>query len=215
MAAKSSFEELKREANRKSSGKSTFQELKEKATQKRYSEDIKKVDESYIKSFFDDASSYMSDSQKELEGMDWKSYNSYYSRDKRYGKTQDLGYRAGLINYYLENSKDRLDTDTYSTLSKALSDYQGGFSQVDDAYDQYGKYFSQWGSDDEYQTSVRYDGYNKKYTGKSYQDLNKVYDTLEDGEEKDWLQAYKSGVYKDEMLKFDHEKAAARQRSST
>ena len=208
MAAKSSFEELKREANRKSSGKSTFQELKEKATQKRYSEDIKNVDESYIKSFFDDASSYMSDSQKELEGMDWKSYNSYYSRDKRYGKTQDLGYRAGLINYYLENSKDRLDTDTYSTLSKALSDYQGGFSQLDDAYDQYGKYFSQWGSDDEYQTAVRYDGYNKKYTGKSYQDLNKVYDTLEDGEEKDWLQAYKSGVYKDEMLKFDHEKAA-------
>ena len=208
MAAKSSFEELKREANRKSSGKSTFQELKEKATQKRYSEDIKNVDESYIKSFFDDASSYMSDSQKELEGMDWKSYNSYYSRDKRYGKTQDLGYRAGLINYYLENSKDRLDTDTYSTLSKALSDYQGGFSQLDDAYDQYGKYFSQWGSDDEYQTAVRYDGYNKKYTGKSYQDLKKAFDTLEDGEEKDWLQAYKSGVYKDEMLKFDHEKAA-------
>lgn len=190
MAAKSSFEELKREANRKSSGKATFKELKERAAQKRYSQDVGKVDDAYVKSFFDDAGSFLSDSQKELEGMTWESANSYAVRDRQYSKSQDLGYRANLISYYLENNKDRLDSDSYASLSKALSDYQSGFSQIGNAFDEAKKYYSQWGSEDEYQTAVRYDGYSKKYSGRNYDDLQKVLSTMEDGEEKDWLSSY-------------------------
>ena len=201
MAAKSSFEELKREANRRSSGKSTFKELKEKASQKRYSEDVGKVDDTYINTFIDDANNYFTESQKALEGINWESATSTASRDTRYSRTQDLGYRANLINYYLENNKDRFDNDTYTSLSKALSDYKSGFSQLDDAFDQYGKYYSQWDSDEEYQTAVRYDGYNKKYAGLDGEGIQKSLDELGVGEEKDWLRANRGTIFGDTIRK--------------
>ncbi len=195
MAAKSSFEELKREANRKNSGKSTFKELKDRAAQKRYSEDVSKVDETYVNSFFEDAGSFLSDSKKDLEGMTWNSANSYALRDSQYSKNQDLEYRANLISYYLENNKDRLDSDSYTNLSKALSDYKSGFANVNTAFDEARKVFSQFDSEESYQTAVRYDGYNKKYEGATGDEIQKALDTIGVGEEKDWLRVKRADIF--------------------
>ena len=189
MAGKS-LEDLTKEVKRKRSGAPSLEDLTKEVTQRRYSQDVSKVDDAYVKSFFDDAGSFFTDSQKELEGMTWESANSYAVRDRQYAKSQDLGYRANLINYYLENNKDRLDSESYASLSKALSDYQSGFSQVGDSYAEARKYYSQWDSDESYQTAVRYDGYNKQYSGLSSGELTDIIGTMEDGEEKDWLTSF-------------------------
>ena len=190
MAAKSSYEDIKRRVQNERTGKTSYEEIKEKVRQERYSEDSAKVDGTYIQSFLDDAHGYLSDSQKELEGMDWGKATSYTTRDNQYAKSKDLNYRGNLINYWLENNKDKLDSKTYTELTKVLSEYQSGFGQADDAYKQYRDYYSQWDSEDSYQTAVRYDGYSKKYTEMADMDRLKALVKLDDGEEKEWLQSY-------------------------
>ena len=150
MATKSSYDALKRRVSSKRTGKASYEDLVGNAAKKRYSEDVKKVDSTYINSFLQDAGSFMSDSQKELEGMTWAGSMDSGARETRYGKTQDLGYRAKLISYYLENNKDRLDSDSYSQLSKALEEYQSGFTQVDEAFGNASKFFSQFSSEEDY-----------------------------------------------------------------
>ena len=150
MATKSSYDALKRRVSSKRTGKASYEDLVGNVAKKRYSEDVKKVDSTYINSFLQDAGSFMSDSQKELEGMTWAGSMDSGARETRYGKTQDLGYRAKLISYYLENNKDRLDQDIYSKLSKALGEYQTGFTQVDEAFGNASKFFSQFSSEEDY-----------------------------------------------------------------
>ena len=150
MATKSSYDALKRRVSSKRTGKASYEDLVGNAAKKRYSEDVKKVDSTYINSFLQDAGSFMSDSQKELEGMTWAGSMDSGARETRYGKTQDLGYRAKLISYYLENNKDGLDQDTYSKLSKALGEYQTGFTQVDEAFGNASKFYSQWDNEEDY-----------------------------------------------------------------
>ena len=187
MAAKRSYEEIQQDVRLKRAGKSTFEEIKQRVAQKRYSEDVKKVDNTYIDSFLKDAGSFMTDSKKELDGLSWAGSMDSTARENRYGRMQDLGYRAKLIGHYLENNKGSLDQDTYSQLSQALGQYQTGFTQVDDAFKEANKIYSQFRSEEEYQTAVRYSGYNQKYSGKTYEDIQEALGLLEDGEEKDWL----------------------------
>lgn len=150
MATKSSYDALKRRVSSKRTGKASYEDLVGNAAKKRYSEDVKKVDSTYINSFLQDAGSFMSDSQKELEGMTWAGSMDSGARETRYGRTQDLGYRAKLISYYLENNKDQLDGDSYNQLSKALEEYQSGFTQVDEAFGNASKFFSQWDNEEDY-----------------------------------------------------------------
>ena len=209
MSAMSSYDELKRRAKDKrsgeSSGGSSYDDIKESAAQKRYSQEVGNVDDAYINSFLADANSYVSDSKKAFDNITWASATSASDRESRYAKTQDLGYRAKLINYYLENNKDRLGSNTYSSLSEALGSYQNAFTQVDDVFEQYNKHYSQWGSEDEYNTAVRYNGYQQKHGGKTSTELLELIDSMGDGEEKEWLKSYASTLDYNEKSAYDLE----------
>lgn len=56
-------------------------------------------------------------------------------------------------------------------------------------------------------------GYRKKYEGQTYDDVLRALDTLEDGEEKDWLTSYRASMYNDEMLNYDTADAEIRLQS--
>ena len=187
MAEKTSYEDLKRKVSSKRTGKSSYEELVEKVAQKRYSEDVKNVDDSYINSFLEDSSNFLSSSQKKLDGMTWSSAMDSYDREDRNATMSDLGYRAKLIGYYLENNKNKLDKDTYSKLSTALSEYQTGFTKADEAFENANKFYSQWDTELDY---TRWD----KYHGKNSSELTDMLKDMEDGEEKDWLIDYSSAL---------------------
>ena len=65
------------------------------------------------------------------------------------------------------------------------------------------QWWSNFKDESEYQTAVRYDGYNQKYSGQKYTDLQKALGILDDGEEKKWLTSYADYVDYDEKSKYD------------
>ena len=83
MAEKSSYDALKRKVSSKRTGKASYEDLVEKTAQKRYSEDVKKVDNTYIDSFLKDAGSFMTDSKKELDGLSWAGSMDSSARENR------------------------------------------------------------------------------------------------------------------------------------
>ena len=185
MGNKPSFESLIKKVS--GSREDSFGNLVEKVAQKRYSEDVKKVDSTYVSKFFEDSNSFLSGSQKAIDEITWTSAMDSGDRERRYSTISDLGYRAKLIGYYLEKNKDRLDEKTYSELSTTLEEYQSGFTKVEDAFANANKYYSQWGTEKDYN---RWDQYHDKTSS----ELAAILEGMEDGEEKEWLEEHTTSV---------------------
>lgn len=94
-----------------------------------------------------------------------------------------------------------------------LSDHAGAQSSLDEmrkalrAYDtnayRRNNYFSQWDTEESYNTAIQQRSWAQKYQGKSYQDLTPILETMEDGDEKAWLTEYAGAVDYDERINMD------------
>ncbi len=203
-----SYEELKRQAReeqkRKSNGSSgsmtsggtqgsSYEELKSQARNERFEADAKKVDDSYIDIFVNEANKFRSSSQSEYEKISWSNASDVAANRRK--AQEDLDYRYNVISRWLENNRSNLREDSYRSLSDLLDSYSNDSKAILDSFDQAAKYYSQWETEEDYNTAVRYDGYNKKWSGQKYNDIQKALSTLEDGEEKDWLSYYQYDLY--------------------
>lgn len=152
----------KRDGESNSSNKSVFKATKYKidnstGDKKRvpfYSIDTSGVDESYINTFVSDANSFLSSAEKDYGTVGWGNASSVY--DGRSSTWQDLESRADTIEAWLYKNKANLDSEAYDNLSTAVSSYRSNASSIVDAFKNAKDYYSQWSTEDEYNT---YEGY--------------------------------------------------------
>lgn len=134
--------------------------------------DTDSVDEKYISTFMSDANSFFS-------GVN----ENAISYDAAKSTLGDLSTRHDLIQGWLYKNKSKLDKEAYKSLSSTFDGLKSSFDGVKDFY-------SQWESDEDYQASLRQDGYKQKYSGMSLEEIQSALGKLEDGEEKAWLSTY-------------------------
>ena len=167
---------------------------RELARQMRYGEDLKKVDDNYINIFVNDVNNFYSSSQSEYEKMGWGNASNVASSRRK--AQEGLDYRSKVIRTWLDTNKSRLNEDSYRSLTDLLDSYSTDSKSILDSFDNAVKYYSQFGTEDEYNA---FETYYPKYNGQSYDAIQKALSTLEEGEEKDWLGAYQYSLYQNDQ----------------
>ena len=127
------------------------------------------MDDAYVS----DASSWLSTVTTQKDNFDKEASNIMAMLDK-YGDYLDPKWADSIRNALTNAGTQQADILKYAT----------GDSE----------FWSQFADENEYGTWQRYTGYQNKYSGKSYDDLQSAIDMLDDGEEKEWLNLYKYGL---------------------
>ena len=136
----------------------------------------KAVDDSFINTFISDSKKHMDSQESDRAKMGIQTGSSIYESRKK--AAADLRKRSFAISRYLDEHKDSMDSESYESLKSYL-----------DEFDRYSAR-SQYSFYKDHQTSLRHSDYQKKYAGKSYDDLQAALAKMEDGEEKSWLRSY-------------------------
>ena len=111
-------------------------------------------------------------------------YNeTYQSQRERRLNISDLRKKVNAYRSYMQ------DGEADSILS--------ALDQMDKGYDAY-LGMSQYDSEEAYNAAVRAYGYQQKYNGKTYEEIQSAMGELEDGEEKDWLASYQYEAVKND-----------------
>ena len=98
---------------------------------------------------------------------------------------------AESIKSVLNQYKDVFGQEYVNSVYEALDGNLKAQESIIEASNKDIEYWSQWANEDEYKTAVRYNGYQKKYAGKKYDEVLSLLGQLQDGEEKEWLNANK------------------------
>ena len=149
----SRYEDLKKKRSTKTeeekgqgqTSTSRYQRLKENRGERTYG-----VDDSYINTFVQDAKSFMTSSQEDQKGLSWKSATDKEKTNSRQKTSSDLRSRASTIRAYLNANKSSIDEDTYKELTSYLDNFDSYSGQVFHTFRNAEKYYSQWDSEDDY-----------------------------------------------------------------
>ena len=189
------FDEIKRRVSEsRKSTTSSWDRIIDEVSNARQKNDEATVDEQYMRKFFADTESYLSRSEYALNNMSWNEAMDSGAKSRRNETVTDLTNRAKTINRYLSESNSNAD------IQGKISEYLNAINKTSAAFDERSKYFANWKSQDEYDTAARQYGYSKKYEGKTSTELQALIDSLEDGEEKEWLKYYEDIVGRNELL---------------
>ncbi|MDD6967697.1 MAG: SNF2-related protein [Firmicutes bacterium] len=119
---------------------------------------------------------------------------NYRDAGKRYGalsaSSSSLRKQAEELMTFLNGNSDLLPKTEYDNIVQSLNQSQIDIDKAMDWHGSYMRYYNQFKTEDEYDTAQRYLGYQKKYDGKSYDELESILGDMEDGEEKQWLSQY-------------------------
>ena len=196
------FDEIKqRVSESRKSTNSGWDKIVNKVSKARQEQAERSVDEQYIRKFFSDTESYLSRSDYALKNSTWNEAMDSNAKSKRNATANDLTKRANTISRYL--AKNDPDSDIQSKINK----YLDAINKTSADFDEVSKYYSNWQSQDEYDTAARQYGYSKKHEGKTATELQDIIDSMEDGEEKEWLKSYASTVDYDEKAAYNLEAA--------
>lgn len=140
---------------------------------------------------------YFSNAQSRFSGKSTK-YRSDASDWLTTVTTQRENFQkeAESIKATLSQYKDFFGEEYVNSVYKALDGNLKAQEDIINASSKDLEYWSQWESEDEYNTAYRIYGYQQKYTGKGYNDIISALNGLEDGEEKEWLNSNKYGLLK-------------------
>lgn len=105
---------------------------------------------------------------------------------------------ADSILSYMDQYKGYLDEEWMQSVRDTLSSARGQQSIVLENSTKDNEWWGSFKDETEYQTAQRYDGYSKKYSGQKYDDIQKAFAMLEDGEEKNWLATNQYDLYKND-----------------
>ena len=162
--------------------------------------------------------SYISDYQKRNANRKYSYEDSYVSDSGTWlekAKKQKSGYdaEADEILSYIDQHKGYLDSDWVKEITNTLTSARSNQDKIIEAYTKDNEWWNSFGSEDlvkeygsaeeAYKYYQRDDKYRKAYEGMSSTELSEIIDKLEDGDEKDWLNSYKSSVVYDERSKAD------------
>ena len=116
------------------------------------------VDQKYIDSFMSDAKTFFTTAAEDYGGIGWSNASSYY--DSRNATWQDLNTRADTIGAWLYKNRNSIDIEEYDSLNKSLDTIRGDASSVLDSFKSAVDYYSQWATEDEYNSW--YEEYKRK-----------------------------------------------------
>ena len=118
------------------------------------------VDEDYVNKFLSDANSFFSSAEKDYSAIGWGNASSSYTSKK--STYDDLDIRSVRISNWLKQNKDRLDEETYKSLSDAIATFDTNASSVIGSFREANDYYSQWETEDDYKAAVKeYEEYEK------------------------------------------------------
>lgn len=106
------------------------------------------VDEEYINSYIRDFNSYANSSQKDYNGLSYKTARNYSQKYRE--ASDDLAHRANNIKGYLQTNKDSIDSKTYGELQSYLKESGNALDTTRRAFDEVNKFYSQWETEDDY-----------------------------------------------------------------
>ena len=176
----------------KATNASSFKKTANAAADSVRKEYTKNVDSDYINSFLKDSRLHMNNATTDRLRMGLGTSNSIYeSRKKTYG---DLRKRSYEISRYLEDNRDKFDEETYKSLKDYLDAFDSASSQSIHSFYRNNEFISQFDNEDDYQTALRHQGYQKKYQGKNYTQIQDILGNMADGEEKSWLSQHAHSV---------------------
>lgn len=130
--------------------KLTFDDLLKQTTRERYDRESANVDSAYINKYLSDSSDFLKSSHEKLSNMSYASGTDVNEKERRRANATDLEYRANVINTYLDKNKDSIDEATYKSLVDALGSYKSSYADINTAFDDYSKYYSQWKDAEDY-----------------------------------------------------------------
>ena len=145
-----------------------------------------------VNTWLENNKTYFSNAQKRFSGE-----NAAYRTDTTdwlatvSKQRENFQKEAESIKSVLNQYKDVFGQEYVNSVYEALDGNLKAQESIIEASNKDIEYWSQWANEDEYKTAVRYDGYQKKYAGKSYDEVLSLLGQLQDGEEKEWLNANK------------------------
>lgn len=106
------------------------------------------IDDSFIQAFYDDSSSFMSDSRTSLEGNGYSNAKSNYnSFIERY---RDLNDRKGYITAYMNSIKDSMDEDEYKNAMSYMDSFDSDSDRYYNAFRGQSSFYSRFKTEDDY-----------------------------------------------------------------
>lgn len=122
----------------------SYEEICERVRQKRFEQEVAKVDNEYLRRFSESAGSYLDSAKKQYDSLGYgNAYQSYLNRRDSYN---DLDYRRRVIQEWSKRNPGALDQQSTSWLDSFGKDSKG----ILDAFSGMQKYFSQFDSEDSY-----------------------------------------------------------------
>ena len=170
----------------------------EKKKKSKYTEG---VDDSYVEQFLADANSYSETIEEILKGVNYGTAGQIYNEQS--ARADDLRERAGRVMAYLDENRGSYDPTSYESIRSQIEAFQGIVAQNQGVFRNKRDYYSQWATEDDYNTAMRESGYLQKYQGKGYQELVPLLEGLDEGEEKQWLTDYAGAIDYNERMNFD------------
>ena len=162
-----SYEELKKRVNGSgssedddSAGKRSYEDIKTDTKRAMFSEDVAKVDHSYISTFFDDVNKYFTAAESDYKNLNWG--NASYNYQAKKDTADELQYRQRVITKWLYDNQGSLDEETYTGLMESLDAFSRNANSVVGEYNRAQKYYSAWDSEDAYKADLAaYEDYRK------------------------------------------------------
>ena len=109
---------------------------------------------------------------------------------------QNFDAEAASILTYMDQYKGYLDADWMQSVRDTLTNGINQQKIILENSQADNKWWSSFKDEEDYKTAQRYDGYNQKYSGLKYEDIQNALGTLEDGtEEKWWLSQTQYDLY--------------------
>ena len=168
-----------------------------------------------VNTWLQNHNNYIQNYQTRYSGRKFNYEDAYVSDSSDWLDTvnkQRLNFQAEADNIlsYLDQYKGYLDSEYVSQIQKTLTDSLQQQKSISAAASQDNDWWSNFGDEKKYQTAVRYDGFQKKYSGKEYDDIQKAIEVLDDGEEKEWLRMYQGEILKgnEDFLEFSKKGAS-------
>lgn len=161
---------------------------------------------------------YISDYQKRYSGRKYNYEDAYVKDSARWLDTvsrqkSTFDAESKAILDYMDQYKAYLDEDWMKSIRETLTGASDKQKSIIESATKDNEWWSSFGNEelvkeygsaeDAYKYFQRDDGYRKKYTGLTSDDLYGLVGNLDDGEEKNWLTSYASSVDYDEKSKLD------------
>ena len=173
----------------------------------RAGDEVQNVDENYINSFITDSNNFFTTSQTDYGTVGWG--NAKELAQQRYTDVNNLDRRYWAIGRWAEANRDKLTEDGYNQIIGILNNYKSGKGNVLKAYNDAVVHYSQWDSEEAYNTDKQNYEWSQKYQGKSASDLQNIALGLDDGAEKKWVNGYAAYMDEEEKAAYDLEAGQA------